>query len=50
MEKVGYHTISQLTTETMTAIFTAMFFNTAIVLMIVDANFFYIPHLKWVPL
>jgi len=50
MEKVGYHTISQLTTETMTAIFTAMFFNTAIILIIVDANFTYIPHLSWVPL
>lgn len=50
MEKVGYHTVSRLTSETMTAIFTAMFFNTAIVLMIADANFEYIPHLRWVPL
>lgn len=50
MKKVGYHSISRVTTETMTAIYTAIFFNTGIILLIADANFTYVPYLGFIPL
>lgn len=50
IKKVGYHTLTAEITAIMMCIFIATFFNTAILLLLADANLEYVSFLSWIPL
>ena len=50
IKNVGYHTISAEIAAITVSIFIATFFNTAILLLLADANLDQVDFLKWIPL
>ena len=50
IKKVGYHTQTGEITAIMMAIFIATFFNTAILLLLADADLSQVPFISWIPL
>jgi len=49
IKKVGYHTETGEITAIMVTIFVATFFNTAVLLLLADANLSEITLLSWIP-